>query len=100
MKKINKDTAEVNNLAGTDFLAYIARLVTEYNPSCPRDFYDNLQEFIEASKNFDEQFRKVTSDSENCTSFGQMENLFLKLRKNHDDTVNKMFLAKLNKLNK
>ncbi|MDR1606850.1 MAG: hypothetical protein LBT38_00345 [Deltaproteobacteria bacterium] len=100
MNNKNKDTAEVNDLARANFLAYLARLVTEYKPSNPRNFYDNLLEFIEASKNFDEQMRKVTSDPDNFASFGQMETLFLELRKKHDDTVNKLFLAKSRELNK
>jgi hypothetical protein len=88
-------TADVNDLAGTDLLAYIARLVTEYKLSCPRDFYINLQELLEASKNFDEQFRKLTSDSDNFTNVSQMETSFVDLRKKHDDTINKLFLDKL-----
>jgi hypothetical protein len=100
MNKKNKDTAGVNDSAGTDFLVYIAKVVTEYQPNCPRDFFTNLQELIEASKNFDEQFGKVTSDSDNCATVGQMETLFLKLRKEHDDTIIKLFLDKLSKLKK
>jgi hypothetical protein len=80
---------------GTDFLTYASRLVTEYYPNHPNAFYDNILEFIEASKNFDKQFLYGTSDSNNPMTFGQLETLFVELRKNHDYADIKFFINEL-----